>query len=190
MKQRADGVLHGWHRRLRREPRAVKPGLGGDREDRPFRRHPHRVLQRPGEERRGVHHRRRQAVRDARRLRHRRGRRVGDPSGPGLDLHQLGRREDLPRRGRVRRAVPPRRHGRHRRGRPRRAIRPAGGGHRRAPDRTNRPVARSRPGALSATTSPDTRCLGSSTWWTRSSARRAASPITSGPTPSSRRRRR
>ncbi len=34
----------------------VKPGSGRHREDRPFRRHPHRLLQRPRQERRGLHH--------------------------------------------------------------------------------------------------------------------------------------
>ena len=59
-------------------------------------------------------------------------------AGPGLHRHQLRRREDLPRRGRVRRALTPRRHGRHRVRRPRRALGPDGGGHHSAARRATR----------------------------------------------------
>ena len=102
----------------------------------------------PAKTRRGVHQRRRHAVRHAGRLRHRRGRRFRHVAGAGVDLHQLRRGEDLPRGGRGRGALAPRDHGRHRRGRPRRALRPTGGGHHRAPARSSRAVARGRAGAL------------------------------------------
>ena len=44
----------------------VVPGLGHHRQDRPLRRHPGRLLQRPGQDGRGLHPRRRHALRDAR----------------------------------------------------------------------------------------------------------------------------
>ena len=93
------------------------------------------LLQRPGEDGGGVHHRRRHPLRHAGRLRHRRGGRVGNAARPRLGRHQLRRREDLPRGGRVGRPLAPRRHGRHRRRRAGRAVGPDGGGHRAAPAR-------------------------------------------------------
>ena len=44
----------------------VEPGLGCHRQDRPGRQHPPRLLQRSQEDGRGLHHRRRQALRHAR----------------------------------------------------------------------------------------------------------------------------
>ena len=83
--------------------------------------------------------------------------------GRGSVSHQLGRREDLPRGGRVGRAVAPRRVRRHRGRRPRRALGPAGGRHHPAPGRAStRRSRRSR--RTAATTSPATRSPASSTW--------------------------
>ena len=62
---------------------------------------------------------------DPRRLRHGRGRRHDHAARPRLGVHQLGRREDLPRRGRGRAEVPSRRVRRDRRRRARRALGPA-----------------------------------------------------------------
>ena len=67
--------------------------------------------------------------------------------GPGLGVDQLGRREDLPRGGRVGGALPSRRARRHRRRRTRRTVGPAGGRHHPAPGR-GRAHARGDPGAL------------------------------------------
>ena len=75
--------------------------LGRDRKDRPFRRHPRRLLQRPREDGRGLHHGRRQALRHARRLRHRRGRRVGDAcSAAARSASTRAARRSSPRRSR------------------------------------------------------------------------------------------
>ena len=83
--------------------------------------HPARLLERSGEDGGDVPHRRaRRAVGRARRLGDDRRRGPDRVVRPGFGLHQLGRREDLPRGGRGRGAGPP---GRVRRGRGRRARR-------------------------------------------------------------------
>ena len=117
----------------------VEPGLGGHRQDRPLRRHPPRLLQRPEEDGRGVRRGRRDPLRHAGRLRDGRGRRVDHAARTRVDRHQLGGREDLPRRGRVGGALPSRRHGRHRVRGARRALGPDGGGHRAAAGWDTRP---------------------------------------------------
>ena len=70
------------------------------------------------------------------RLRHRGGRRLDHPARAGFGVHQLRRREDLPRGGRVGGALPSRGVRRHRGRGPRRALGPAGGGHHPAPGRS------------------------------------------------------
>ncbi len=127
----------------------VAPGSGRDRQDRPFGRHPSRLLQRPEEDGRGVHLGARDPVRDARRLRHRGRGRLDHVARSWVDRHQLGRREDLPRGGGVGRALAPRRHGRDRVRCAGRAMGPDGGGHRAAPSRAYGAVARGAAGALS-----------------------------------------
>ena len=89
-----------------REPSSSTTSCGpwsrapASRHDRPLRAHPARVLQGPGEDRRDLRDGAgRRALLDPRRLRPRRGRRLGDAAGPRLRLHQLRRREDLPRGG-------------------------------------------------------------------------------------------
>ena len=80
--------------------------------------------------------------------------------GRGLAVHQLRRREDLPRGGRGRPQGPPGRVRRHRRRRPRRAVGPAGGGGRPARDGAAPPSRSST--ATAASTWPATRCPRSS----------------------------
>ena len=142
----------------------VEPGSGVIGKIARIGRHPRRLLQRPGQDGRGLHPRRRQALRDAGRLRHHRGRRDDHPARAGIGLHQLGRREDLPRGGRVGRPLPPRRPGRHRGRRARRAVGPAGGGHHPAPG--ERVPSLEDIQTTAGTTSPATRCPASSTWST------------------------
>ncbi len=101
---------------------------------------PARVLQRPGEDGRGVHHRRRHPLRDAGRLRHRRSGRDGHAARPGLGQHQLRRGEDLPRGGRVGRPFPPRGLRRHRGRGSRRTVGTAGGGDHPAPRADRHPT--------------------------------------------------
>ncbi len=80
-----------------------QPGATGrDRPHGPGRQRAPRVLQGPGEERGDVRHDRRQALLRARRLGPARARRHDDAARPGLAVHQLRRREDLPRGGGVR----------------------------------------------------------------------------------------
>ena len=116
------------------------------------------------------------------------GRRRGDPRGgrhhqpprARVAVHQLRRREDLPRGGRVRAQGPPGRLRRHRRRRPRRALGPAGGRRRAGPRR--RVPLRRRPGRPTAVaTLLGTRCRRRSTSCPRWCAPPAASPTTRGP---------
>ena len=123
---------------------------------------------------------RRHAVRDPRRLRDGRGRRSGDAARPRLDRDQHRRREGLPRRGRGRAQVPPRRLRRARGRCARRAVGRAGHrgragtrGHARRRSRTSTRTA----GRRSRRTRRRSRCSSS----TRSAGRRAASPTTRGP---------
>ena len=83
--------------------RAGRAGLGRHRQDRPRGQRPARLLQGPGEDgaRRSSRCDGTRYV-DARRLRDGRGRRHDHAARPRLGVHQLGRREDLPRRGRGR----------------------------------------------------------------------------------------
>ena len=118
----------------------------------------------------------RDPLRHAGRLRHRRGGRLHHAARPRLDRHQLGRREDLPRRGRVGRALASRRDGRHRVRRARRALGPDGGAPSCSRGRARRPVARVDPGALPGVRSPATSCPAASTSSTRSSARPSGKP--------------
>ena len=170
---------------VRREPRAGRAGVGRHRQDRPLRRHPARATTTT----------RRRRPRSSFRCGGTRYVMPGDyatveadgshhPARPGLDRHQLRRREDLPRGGRVGRALPPRRHGRHRVRRARRALGPDGGRHRPAAGRARGAVARVASRSTAASRSPATRCPAGSTSSTRSSARRRASPTTPGPPPS------
>ena len=55
--ERTDGERPRRHRRVRRGPPAGRARIGDDRQDRPLGRHPRRLLQRPGEDGRGVHRR-------------------------------------------------------------------------------------------------------------------------------------
>ena len=89
---------------------AVEPGLGRGRPARARRQHPARLLQRSGEDRGDVRHRLAgPALVDPRRLRARRGRRSHHVARSRFGVDQLGRREDLSRRGRGRAEVAPRR---------------------------------------------------------------------------------
>ena len=91
----------------------VEPGSGVIGKIARYGRHPLGLLQRPEKDGGGLHHHTGDPLCHARGLRHRRGRRQDHPPRPGLHRHQLRRREDLPRGGRVGRALPPRRDGRH-----------------------------------------------------------------------------
>ena len=84
-------------------PRTARPGgarLRRGRRPGARRAQPARLLQGRGEVRPHLQGDRRRALLHPRRLRPGRRRRHHPPAGPGLGLHQLGRREDLPRRGR------------------------------------------------------------------------------------------
>ena len=179
--------------RHRRRPhqRAARPRLGDHR-----RRRPARAARRgraPGPRRQRarsattrtrsrppshVHRGRGQAPLGARRLRPARARRHHDPARPGLAVHQLRRREDLPRRGGVGAEGPPQgvRRARHRRRR--RALGPDG--RRRGPAPARRGAHARRAGrALPHPARPLQGAARSCTSWTRCPASPAASPTTS-----------
>ena len=89
------------HRGARRPDAPVEPGSGGSA-GWPAPATSPRLLQRPGEDRGDVRRGRRHPLRDPRRPRPGRGRRIGDAARPGFAVDQLGRREDLPGGGRDR----------------------------------------------------------------------------------------
>ena len=147
----------------------------------PSRQRPDRLLQGPREV--GGHLRGRSLripVRPGRRHGHPRGRRHDHPARPRVAVHQLRRREDLPRGGRVGPQGPPRGVRRHRR----RACPTSAGASGWPPW-----CSRARASAHRSTTSTPTavatlratRCPRSSTSCPRWSAPRAASPTTRGP---------
>ena len=92
------------------ELRTGRTRLGHGRSARARRQHPARLLQRSGEDRGDVRHRLAgPALVDPRRLRARRSRRSHHVARARFGVDQLGRREDLSRRGRRRAEVAPRR---------------------------------------------------------------------------------
>ena len=170
---RAAGARHG---RARRRPAPGRAGLRRGRQARARRQRPARLLQGPEEDRRDL---RRASTASATSM-------PGDfatveedgthhAARPRLRLHQLGRREDLPRRGRGRAEDAPGRVRRHGRRRARRALGPAGR-RRRAAARGPHADASRRSPRTAATTSPATRSRASCTSSTRSSASPSGKP--------------
>ena len=103
--------------------RRVEPGQRRARHGRGQRLPPRRLLQGPGQVRRDLQDVRGQAVVDPRRLGAGQPRRHASPARARLGVHQHGRREGLPRRGRGGAEAAPGRARRGVRGHPRRAIR-------------------------------------------------------------------
>ena len=85
---------------LTEDGRPVEPGLRRGRRPGPGRAQPARLLQGRGEVGPHLQGDRRRALLHPGRLRPGRAGRDHPPAGPGVGLHQLGRREDLPRGGR------------------------------------------------------------------------------------------
>ena len=180
------------HVGARRRPPApdsrARPAIG---QAGPHGQDPTRLLQGPGQD--GGHlpgGRRRRPVVGPRRPGLGRGRRHHHRARPGIGIHQLRRREDLPRRGRGGGQVPPRGVRRHRGRDRRRAVRPAGGGGRPAQARVHRALPSTSCRITAGPTSPATRSRGSSWWSTTSRSPRPASRTARRPRSSSDRPRR
>ena len=123
-----DGALRdrrehkGVHRRRARGRARIRRDRGARRR----RLHPGRLLQGRGEERVDLPHVRGPALVGAGRLRDRRRRRDDHPARPRFGVHQLGRREGVPRGGRGSGEAPPRGRRRARRRCARRPVRRGG----------------------------------------------------------------
>ena len=132
-----------------RNARTARAGIGSRGPLRAQGPHPARVLERPGEDRRDLPDRcARRALGRARRLGHHRRRGPHRALRARFGLHQLRRREDLPRRGRGRGARPSGCVRRDRGRCARRSLRTAGRGAREAARRRARSHARRAPAAL------------------------------------------
>ena len=177
--RRPDRVSRRRDGRARRRPPAGRARLRRHRTGRPQRRHPRRVLRRPGQDGRDLRRGRRHPVRHPRRSGHGRGRRLGDAARARLAVDQLRRREDLPRGGGGGGEVAPGRVRRRGGGRARRTLGPAGRGGGAARGPVGRPISR-RCRTTAARRSRATRCRGSCIWSIRCSARRAARRTTPG----------